>query len=64
MYQQLIIESTNRPEDALEIEAVMRHDIFHSTLDWQDRETLVCGALEAAELLDIFRKELPGYVYR
>ena len=38
-------------EDLLLIERIMRSDIFHSTLDWQNREQLVAGAKEANALL-------------
>ena len=30
-----------------ELEEIMRHVIFHSTLDWQSKEELQCGAREA-----------------
>ena len=52
-YQKLISEATNRTDPAeLElIEDCMRHDIFHSTLDWQTREQLEDGARLAVEVL-------------
>lgn len=48
----LIQTATNAPdEDLLLIEHIMRSDVFHSTLDWQNREQLVAGAKEANALL-------------
>ena len=41
-YQHLIIEATGcTAAEAGEIEEIMRADIFHSTLDWQSRRTLI-----------------------
>ena len=38
MYQQMIQRATGCSEaEAGEVEEIMRHDIFHSTLDWQTR---------------------------
>lgn len=38
MYQQMIQRATGCTEaEAREAEDIMRHDIFHSTLDWQPR---------------------------
>lgn len=34
-------------EVVAEIEDIMRHSIFHSTLDWQERKLLDRGAREA-----------------
>ena len=34
------------------IEDIMRHTIFHSTLDWQTREQLSAAAREAVALID------------
>jgi hypothetical protein len=33
----------------------MRHDIFHSTLDWQTRDQLAAAAVEAWELVRTLR---------
>jgi hypothetical protein len=53
LYEQIIAEATG--VDDLEIiamiEGVMRHDVFHSTLDWQSREQLADGARAALALL-------------
>lgn len=35
------------------VEDLMRNVIFHSTLDWQSREQLVQGAMEAKQVLDL-----------
>jgi hypothetical protein len=43
------------PADLAEIEDCMRHEIFHSTLDWQDRATFDRGAREAWEVVQIMR---------
>lgn len=42
-------------EDLEEIEDTMRHIIFHSTLDWQARDQLKQGAVEAWEVIQIMR---------
>lgn len=39
------------PQQYAAIEDVMRHDIFHSTLDWQTSDQLKQGAREAYDLL-------------
>lgn len=36
-----------------EVEDLMRNVIFHSTLDWQSREQLVQGAIEAKQVFDL-----------
>lgn len=48
-YQDLISKVTGVEDPALlaEIEDVMRHDIFHSTLDWQSRDLLEKAATAA-----------------
>jgi hypothetical protein len=48
-YAALIAEATGvtDPADLREIEDVMRHDVFHSTLDWQSRDVFIAGAVEA-----------------
>lgn len=52
IYEKAIVEATGcAPEEAAQIEDIMRHEIFHSTLDWQSREELDEGARQAARLL-------------
>lgn len=48
-YQALMAEATGVTDPGMldRIEDTMRHVVFHSTLDWQDRETLMKGAREA-----------------
>ena len=49
----LIQESTNAcPKDLAQIENIMREEIFHSTLDWQDREQLAYAARQAFDRLN------------
>jgi len=56
MYKDSIIKATGcEPEDAAEIENLMRDVIFHSTLDWQTKRQFNKGAREAMELLDYMR---------
>jgi hypothetical protein len=44
----LIREATGAPTDVLvQIENIMRDEIFHSTLDWQTREQLADAARQA-----------------
>lgn len=43
------------PRDLEEIEDCMRHDIFHSTLDWQTREQLMAAAVEAWDIVRALR---------
>jgi hypothetical protein len=52
-YKELISEATGVTDsDKLEeIEEIMRHEIFHSTLDWQTKEEFDKAAKEAHELL-------------
>ncbi len=51
-YRALIIDATGAsPEDAAQIEDIMRKDIFHSTLDWQTSVQLRKAAKEGAEIL-------------
>jgi hypothetical protein len=51
-YQRLISETLHcTEEEAVEVEDVMRHDIFHSTLDWQTRESLQQAAREAYKMI-------------
>lgn len=57
-YQKQIHEATNcKPEDAAEIEEIMRDTIFHSTLDWQTKRQFNKGARQAKELLDYMRSD-------
>jgi hypothetical protein len=56
MYQKIIIEATGASEaDAEEIEDIMRHDIFHSTLDWQTRKQLQDAARLGMKILSELR---------
>ena len=52
-YRQIIHEATGQMDEGVlrELEKIMRHDIFHSTLDWQTREMLNDGAREAVLVL-------------
>ena len=43
-------------KDIADIEDCMRHDIFHSTLDWQTRDVLQQGARDAWEVVKELRK--------
>lgn len=56
-YAKIINEATgvSDPGDLAAIEDSMRHDIFHSTLDWQTRAQLMRGAREAWELVQLMR---------
>jgi hypothetical protein len=56
-YAKTISEATGvtDAEDLADIEDCMRHDIFHSTLDWQTREQLKRGAREAWQLVQLMR---------
>ena len=55
-YQQAIVKATKcKPEDAAEIEDLMRDVIFHSTLDWQTKKQFNKSAREAKEVLDYMR---------
>ncbi len=56
-YHAIIHEATGvaKIHDLEEIEDSMRHDIFHSTLDWQTRDQLKQGAVEAWQLVRIMR---------
>lgn len=50
-YQQSILEITGcKPEEASEIEEIMRETILHSTLDWLSKEQFKKTALEAQEV--------------
>lgn len=52
-YADVIIEATGMTdlEMIAEIEDCMRHDIFHSTLDWQTRDQLHEAAMEAYRIV-------------
>ena len=54
-YAEIIGDATGvtNPDVLSELEEVMRHDIFHSTLDWQTRGQLMKAAREAAAILDL-----------
>ena len=55
-YHKLIIEATKcNPEDAAEIEDLMRNTIFHSSLDWQTKRQFNAGARKAKQLLGYMR---------
>lgn len=55
-YQQLIIQVTQCSEsEAFEIEEYMRHNIFHSTLDWQTRLQLKQSAVKAKKEIQYLR---------
>jgi len=67
LYRQAIIDATSASgKDVEYIEDIMRHDIFHSTLDWQSRTQLVNAAKAAAKLLAEYRAvpALAGYFHR
>lgn len=63
-YSDTITEATGyqNPDDVAAIENCMRDIIFHSTLDWQDRDTLKRGAIEAVDVLvamgDLHRRKV------
>lgn len=52
-YAQAIAKATKRtdPHELRLIEDCMRHDIFHSTLDWQTLKQFNRGAREAVKVL-------------
>ena len=52
-YHQIITEATGEtnPQRLAEIEESMRQDVFHSTLDWQAKDHLRWGAMEAVKIL-------------
>lgn len=50
-YQKLIIETLNCTQsEAIEVEEIMREDIFHSTLDWQTKKQLQDSAKQGMEI--------------
>ena len=52
-YSKLITEATGEtnPQRVADIEESMRQDVFHSTLDWQAKDHLRWGAMEAVKIL-------------
>lgn len=51
-YQRIIIATLNCDAAmAARVEDIMRHVVFHSTLDWQSKEELQRGAREALEVI-------------
>ncbi len=52
-YSKLITEATGEtnPQRVADIEESMRQDVFHSTLDWQAKDHLLWGAMEAVKIL-------------
>lgn len=62
-YQDLIIEATGcDKETATRLEDIMRHDIFHSTLDWQTKDELV-EAAKVALIIDKVLQKLPKHTF-
>jgi hypothetical protein len=58
-YQRSIVRDTGcDPADAAEVEEIMRHVIFHSTLDWQTAKQFKKGAKEAHAVL-LHQREHP-----
>ena len=57
IYHRTISEATGVTDsnDLEEIEDVMRHSIFHSTLDWQTKVQLQKAAREGWEIVQIMR---------
>ena len=62
-YHLVIHEATGRTDlnELSAIEDCMRHEIFHSTLDWQTRDVLIAGARLAEQVL-IEMREIPKAV--
>jgi hypothetical protein len=56
-YHHTISEATGvtNVQDLEDIEDSMRHDIFHSTLDWQTKAQLTKAAREGWEIVQIMR---------
>jgi hypothetical protein len=56
-YAKSISEATGvtDPGDLADIEDSMRHEIFHSTLDWQTKAQFNRGAREAWEIVQMLR---------
>lgn len=50
-YEERIAEATGAPDAILPIlENIMRQEVFHSTLDWQDDEQFTAGARRALRI--------------
>jgi len=61
-YQQLIVEATGcSVADAVEIEEIMRQDIFHSTLDWMSSQTLERAARLAMASMHAIKRQIAAY---
>jgi len=59
-YEKSIIEYTGCDIDEVkEVEDIMRNEIFHSTLDWQDKDLFKQGAKEAYEVYKELKKISP-----
>lgn len=57
-YQKSIIKILEcSPEDAKQVEDLMRHEIFHSTLDWVSAKQFKRGAKQAFAVLKFSRTE-------
>ena len=54
------VAATLTDDDVNEIEDMMRHEVFHSTLDWQSRAVLKRGARTAWRLVQFVREDLKG----
>lgn len=56
-YHRIIAEAIGVQPTAIleEVEDIMRHSIFHSTLDWQTREQLHTAAREGFEIYQIMQ---------
>ena len=51
VYEQMIAEATGAPDAILSIlENIMRDEVFHSTLDWQDDAQFTTGARRALRI--------------
>jgi len=54
----MIINATGcKPEEAEEVEEIMRDVIFHSTLDWQTGAQFNKGAREAYQVYQVMQTE-------
>ena len=66
VYAQMIAEISGYQDECIisEIEEVMRNSIFHSTLDWIEREDFIEGVNQAVEILRMektFRDKLADH---
>ena len=58
MYNKLIqVAAGCSPEEAADVEEIMRHDIFHSTLDWVPKEQFDEAAKKAYFMLRMQRHQ-------